>query len=243
MFEVLRAIGSILLVDLILSGDNALIIGAAASGLLRRQRFIAIAAGGAAAIILRIIFTAIATLLLQLPLLQAIGGVLLLIVAIRLLAERDTKQTKKDHLSQPHTAHSLIPPNKKRKSLMGAIATIMVADLTMSLDNVLAIGAIASGEILYLVIGVTLSIILILIGSALIAELIGKLPWLMDLAALVLAWTAAKMILQDLQLGPILDDHNWTQFLIPFATIAIVIIADILLRIRDTRRAQHVVAR
>lgn len=243
MFEVLRAIGSILLVDLVLSGDNALIIGAAASGLLRRQRFIAIAAGGAAAIILRIVFAAIATLLLQLPLLQAIGGVLLLIVAIRLLADRDTKETAKKRSSAPQNSSPKPASGTKRNGLMGAIGTIMVADLTMSLDNVLAVGAIASGEILYLVIGVTLSILLILIGSALIAELIGKLPWLMDLAALVLAWTAAKMILEDLQLGPILDDHDWTRYIIPLATIVIVLTADILLRIRDTRRAHHMIAR
>src|SRR5882724_11031685 len=84
----LGLIGGIILVDLVLSGDNALVIGAAASGLPREQRWSAIAIGGAGAIILRVVFAVVATFLLQLPLLQAIGGALLLIIALRLLADR-----------------------------------------------------------------------------------------------------------------------------------------------------------
>src|SRR5947209_18526150 len=95
MLEFLAAVGSIILVDLVLSGDNALVIGAAAAGLPRRQRWHAIVLGGGGAIVLRIAFAIIATLLLRLPLLQAIGGVLLLIIAVRLLMDRSsTRHTK-----------------------------------------------------------------------------------------------------------------------------------------------------
>src|SRR5712691_3653099 len=95
MFEFLGALGSIILIDLVLSGDNALVIGAAAAGLQKKQRWYAIALGGGGAIVLRIAFTFGAALLLRLPLLQAIGGILLLLIAIRLLMDRsNTKHTR-----------------------------------------------------------------------------------------------------------------------------------------------------
>src|SRR5215472_203357 len=90
--DLLAALGSIILVDLVLSGDNALVIGAAAAGLPRRKRWAAIVLGGGAAILLRIGFAIIATFLLRLPLLQALGGILLLLIALRLLVERSKKQ-------------------------------------------------------------------------------------------------------------------------------------------------------
>src|SRR6266487_4498064 len=91
MLAILGAIGGIVLIDLVLSGDNALVIGAAAAGLPRRQRWLAIAMGGGGAVVLRIIFVFIVTLLLQLPLLQAIGAIILLFIAIRLLIDRENK--------------------------------------------------------------------------------------------------------------------------------------------------------
>src|SRR5437588_2004606 len=95
MIELLSAIAGIILIDLVLSGDNALVIGAAAAGLPRQQRWYAIVLGGGSAVVLRIAFAIIATLLLRLPLLQAIGGVLLLIIAVRLLVGRSaTKQAQ-----------------------------------------------------------------------------------------------------------------------------------------------------
>src|SRR6185437_2383551 len=89
MLEVLGIIGGIVLVDLVLSGDNALVIGAAAASLPRRQRWTAILAGGVGAIVLRILFTLAAALLLRLPLLQAIGGILLIAIAVKLLHDRE----------------------------------------------------------------------------------------------------------------------------------------------------------
>jgi predicted tellurium resistance membrane protein TerC len=105
----------------------------------------------------------------------------------------------------------------------------------MSLDNVLAIGALAAGNLPLLAAGLLLSITLLLLGSALIATLIGRLPWLLDVAALVLAWTAAHMILDDIRLAPLLEHFPWTQFALPAVAFAVVIAADILIRIRATQ--------
>src|SRR5436305_1699294 len=199
MIELLGAIGSILLVDLVLSGDNALVIGAAAAGLPRRQRWLAIVIGGGGAIVLRIAFAVIATLLLQLPLLQAIGGLLLLVIAMKLLLDRkDQQQMKTKEQTRETSAGKQSAEPFVRRSFLAALLTILVADVTMSLDNVLAVGALAAGNVAVLATGILLSIVLVMFGSALLAELIGRLPWIVDGAALVLAWTAARMVLDDL---------------------------------------------
>src|SRR5712691_1419692 len=119
------------------------------------------------------------------------------------------------------------------------LLTILVADVTMSLDNVLAIGALAAGNLPLLAAGLLLSIALLLLGSALIAKLIGRLPWLLDVAALVLAWTAAHMILDDIRLGLVLEHFPWTQFALPAVAFAIVIAADILLRMRESQAVSN----
>jgi YjbE family integral membrane protein len=239
MLGLLSAIGSIILVDLVLSGDNALVIGAAASSLPRRQRWMAIALGGGGAIVLRIVFAIIATLLLRLPLLQATGGLLLLIIAVRLLADRNKEEHLQDEENKSGSGSVLA--GKQGMAVEGgiwaALLTILVADVTMSLDNVLAVGALAAGNLPILAVGLLLSIAFLLLGSALVAELIGRLPWLLDVAALVLAWTAANMILDDLRLGPILEHYAWTRYAIPAATFAIVIAADVFLRLRARKEA------
>jgi YjbE family integral membrane protein len=241
MLELLGAIGGIVLVDLALSGDNALVIGAAAAGLPRRQRTQAILLGGAGAIILRIVFAIAATLLLQLPFLQALGGLALLYIAARLLMERTGKHEEVvDEQAKliPHARTDTQPTNAP--GFTRALLTILVADVTMSLDNVLAIGALAQGELLVLVIGLLLSIALVLAGSALVANLIRRLPWLLDVAALVLGWTAASMVLHDLRLGP------WLHNALPYADIVlyvvgvgIVLAIDIAVRVRDQQRRQR----
>jgi YjbE family integral membrane protein len=243
--DILGAMGSILLVNLILSGDNALVIGAAAAGLQKPQRWLAIAIGGGGALVLRLIFAILATVLLHLPLLQALGGLLLLLIAIRLLATRKEKpattntlathaQTSIEGTRELLSAEAGKPVEKlPTTSLLAAILTILVADVTMSLDNVLAVGGLARGNITVLIIGILLSIVILMFGSALVAELIGKLPWLLDGTALILAWTGANMILNDLRLGPLLGRYPWTQLVIPSAAFAIVLLADVLLRTRE----------
>jgi YjbE family integral membrane protein len=223
MLELLSAIAGIVLVDIALSGDNALVIGAAAAKLPRRQRWSTIFLGGAGAIVLRIVFAAIASFLLRLPWLQAFGGMILLIIAIRLLIDRNQQAEA--------------PENSRVASqgFFSALLTILVADVTMSLDNVLAVGALAHGNLLTLSLGLLLSIVILLVGSALVAELMKWLPWLLDVAALVLAWTGADMILHDLRLGDFLDNYAWTAIAVPAISVGIVLAADLLLRLRERR--------
>jgi YjbE family integral membrane protein len=207
MFDWLGPLGGIILIDLVLSGDNALVIGAAAAGLNKRDRLWAIIGGGGGAIVLRILFTIIATYLLLLPYLQAIGGLILIYIAIRLLWDR-SKEAR--HVANSH-AH---PEVKKRNGFMSALLTILIADVTMSLDNVLAVGAIAHGAVWLVVLGLILSIVLLLVGSAIVATLIKWLPWLLDLASLVLGHTAAEMLIHDERLAPLLNQ-------LPFAGVKV----------------------
>jgi YjbE family integral membrane protein len=227
MLQYLGILGGIILVDLTLSGDNALVIGAAASGLPRRQRTLAILTGGGAAIVLRILFTVAAALLLNIPMLQTLGAVLLLIIAVRLL------------VGQHGSAHENGQEGSTRMQVgfWGALFTILIADLTMSLDNILAVAALAREEIPLLIIGLVLSVLILLVGSVLVAELIQRLPWLMDAAALVLGWTAAHMILSDDTVMSYLQQLNlpFLEIIITVAAIGVVLIADIVLRVRATR--------
>jgi YjbE family integral membrane protein len=239
LIELFSAVAGIVLVDLALSGDNALVIGAAAAGLPRRPRWRAICFGGAAATVLRIGFASIASFLLVLPWVQAIGGLILLLIAIRLLAERDAKRPAAlEEQPTPGASGTADATASTGRRFLPALVTILVADVTMSLDNVLAIGALSHGNLLVLSIGLLLSIAILLVGSALVAELLNWLPWLLDVAALVLAWTGANMLLDDLRLGDILDNYAWTAIAVPVVSVGIILAADALLRLRAKIRAR-----
>src|SRR6266850_1530609 len=134
--ELISRVLQIILIDLVLSGDNAVVIGMAARPLPRRQRRLAIVFGGGAAIVLRIALTAGAALLLGLPALKAIGGLLLLWIAVRLL----------EPVGAPDEA-------KSATTLAGAIGTILLADFIMSLDNVLGVAAASRADVLLLIFG------------------------------------------------------------------------------------------
>jgi YjbE family integral membrane protein len=232
MLQYLGILGGIILVDLTLSGDNALVIGAAASGLPRRQRTLAILTGGGAAIVLRILFTVAAALLLQIPLLQTIGAVLLLFIAVRLLVGQHGGVAEERHEGA----------SGRQVGFWSAMFTILIADVTMSLDNILAVAALARDEIPLLIIGLLLSVLILLVGSALVAELIQRLPWLMDVAALVLGWTAAHMILSDDIVRGYLEQLNlpFLEVVVSVIAIGVVVIADIFLRVRAARSAAMV---
>lgn len=229
----LASLGAIILVDLTLSGDNALVIGAAAAGLSRRRRLLAILTGGGAAIVLRILFATAATLLLRLPLLEAIGGIVLLIIAARLLLSREGEAPRAGEQTEAKDEA------KGDQTFVQALLTILIADVTMSLDNILAVGGLAQGNIELLVIGLAVSIALLMVGSAIVAELIGRLPILLDLAALTLGWTAGTMALNDFYAGPYVKMLPYASIAAPVIGVVIVLIIDIALRVRSERRARH----
>ena len=149
---------------------------------------------------------------------------LLLFIAVRLL------------VGQHGSAHQEGQDGSTRKQVgfWSALFTILIADVTMSLDNILAVAALARDEIPLLIIGLLLSVLILLVGSALVAELIQRLPWLMDVAALVLGWTAAHMILQDDKVMGYLQQLNlpFLEVIVTVITIGIVAAADVFLRLR-----------
>lgn len=214
-FQVVAAAGGIALVDLVLSGDNALVIGAAASQLPRGQRLMAIFWGGIGAMVLRVALAIAATDLLQIPYLHAFGGIILLGIAIKIL----------------------IPESGTRRGATAsgyfftAMATIILADLTMSLDNVLAVSALASGHLILLVSGLVLSMTLLFVASALIARLISLVPLLLDLAALVLGWTAANLVMEDHAFTSLVQLDARYDLPLHLGFLAAVLLTDIIVRL------------
>jgi YjbE family integral membrane protein len=178
--DFIAKIASIVLIDLVLSGDNAVVIGMAARRLPPEARRRAILLGGLGAVVLRVTFTIMAALLLDIPLLRAIGGVLLLWIAYKLV--------------RPHEdTHSV----SEADSLSQAVRTIIMADLVMSLDNILAVGGASEGHLGLLIFGLLFSIPILMLGSELVARLLGRLPILLYVGVVVLVLTATRMILHD----------------------------------------------
>ncbi len=224
----LVAVGGIILVDLALSGDNALIVGAAASRLPKRQQLIALAWGGLGAIVLRIVLTSIASRLLLLPLVQTAGAVIIMIITIRLLIPEsvDTDAASGKDARNPDR-------------LGPAILTILAADVSMSLDNVLAIGALSRGNVPLLIFGLLLSMLLLLTASAIIARLIARFSWLMDLTALVLAYTAADLALHDPIVSAALGLTGVRAFELTAGLLVFTLLVDIAFRVARVRRQRR----
>lgn len=172
----------IVLIDLILSGDNAVVIALAAHRLPPKQRRAAIVWGAGGAVGLRVLLTIGVALLLNVMFVRAVGGVLLTWIALRLLVSEEED-----------------PPHRVRNGchLGDAIRIIIAADFIMSLDNMLAVGAAAEGNVGLLLLGLGLSIPLLMTGSAFIAALMDRLPLLVYVGSGILAWTAGKMIADD----------------------------------------------
>jgi YjbE family integral membrane protein len=199
LLAMLPAILSIVVIDLVLSGDNAVVIGMAARRLPPRQRRMAIIFGGAGAIGLRILFAAIAALLLQIPFLQAAGGLLLVWIAWKLL---------RDDAAAAHDVSESV-------TLLGAMKTIIMADVIMSLDNILAIAGVSHGNIALLIFGLLLSMPIILFGSGLIAIVMNRAPWLMLVGAGILTWAAGTMIVHDGIVAQYLPNPAVADILVP----------------------------
>lgn len=181
--ESMIALLTIIAIDIVLSGDNAIVIAMATRKLPKKQQNKAILFGTAGAVFLRILFAAIIVYLLKLPYVHLIGGLLLLWIAYQLLVEQeDTSPTTTIQASN---------------SLFRAFTTIIMADVVMSLDNVVAVAGAAKGHVGLIVIGVMISIPIMIFGSKLIVRVMDKYPWISYVGAGILAWTAGEMITQD----------------------------------------------
>src|SRR5690349_19228259 len=175
------ALGSIILANIVLSGDNAVVIALAARSLPPHQQKKAIFWGSAAAIVMRIVLTLIAVEMLKWPYLKIIGALLLLYIGVSLLSESDDEDGGHQHSG----------------GMMAAIRTILVADLVMSLDNVLAVAAAAKGNTPLLVIGLAISIPLIIFGSTLLLKVMERFPIIIIAGAALLGYLAGEMLLTD----------------------------------------------
>jgi YjbE family integral membrane protein len=173
----------IVLINVLLSGDNAIVIAMASAHLPFEQRKRAVWWGALAAVGLRCILTLVAIKLLAVPFLQAAGALLLFYIAVKLLAETGEEQS----------SHKV----KKAKTIGQAIWTIVVADFVMSLDNVLAIAAVANGDPIIIVLGIALSIPMIIWGSQMLGTLLHKFPALSYIGAALLAYAAGGMLMHD----------------------------------------------
>lgn len=175
------ALGSIILANIVLSGDNAVVIAMAARSLPPHQQKKAIFWGSAAAIVMRILLTLIAVEMLKWPYLKIVGALLLLYIGISLLSDEGGDEDG----------------HKELGGMLAAIRTILVADLVMSLDNVLAVAAAAKGNTPLLVIGLAVSIPLIIFGSTLLLKVMERFPIIITIGAALLGFLAGEMLLTD----------------------------------------------
>lgn len=204
----LTALLEIMLVNIVLSGDNAVVIALAARNLPPQHQKRAILWGSGGAIVLRVLLTVVAVQMLRIPFLQCVGGVLLAWIAIQLLVEKD------DPAEGAHRT-----PN----DLLSAVKTILIADVVMSLDNTLAIAGIAKGNWTLLVTGLALSIPLIVVGSTLIMKIMDRYPIVVYIGAALIAWTSGEMIDSDAAIQPYLPTiFHGTPYLAVLLTVGVV---------------------
>jgi YjbE family integral membrane protein len=199
-------------VNIVLSGDNAVVIALAARSLPDKQRKQAVVIGSAAAVVMRIILTVVAVEILRLSYLKLIGAALLLWIGVQLLApegeDEDSDGTK-----------------KAATGMAAAVRTILLADLVMSLDNVIAVAAAAKGSLLLLVLGLLISIPLVIFGSTLLMKLMDRWPIIVTIGAALLGWVAGEMAVSDPSVQEWIDAHAaWLHYGAPAAGALLIVI-------------------
>jgi len=208
--QFLYALGAIIMIDLVLAGDNAVVIALAARNLPDALRKKAIIWGTAGAIVVRSAMTVAVVWLLKIPGLQGAGGLLLIWIAVKLLAPAGD-EGEGEHASA--------------MSFWGAMRTIVIADAVMGLDNVLAVAGASHGNYLLVILGLLISLPIVVWGSTMILKWIDRFPIIVYAGAAVLAWTAAKMVVEEPLLG---------EFLAPVAGWSWLIIAAVVLAVLGT---------
>jgi YjbE family integral membrane protein len=205
--DFLIAVGQIILIDILLGGDNAVVIALACRKLPPAQRRLGILWGTAGAIVLRVILIFFALTLLQIPFLKIVGALLLLWIGIKLL------------LPEHDEAHANIQGSDR---LWGAVKTVIIADFVMSLDNVIAIAGAAEGagdhQMALVIFGLVISIPIIVWGSQLVIKLMDRFPVVITLGGMLLGWIAGQMIVTDPVLKPWADAQGaWLHYAVPVA--------------------------
>jgi YjbE family integral membrane protein len=202
------ALAQIIGINIVLSGDNAVVIALAARSLPPKQQKQAVLWGSGAAVVMRILLTVVAVELLKLPWLKLIGAVLLFWIAIKLLLPESEGEGG----------------GKTGASMAAAVKTILIADLVMSLDNVIAVAAAAKGSLLLLIIGLGISIPLVIFGSTLLLGLMERFPIIITIGAALLGWVAGEMMISDpVAKGWIDANAAWLHYAGPAAGAAAVV--------------------
>ncbi|MFC4320639.1 TerC family protein [Litchfieldia salsa] len=207
--ELLTSILIIIGIDVVLGGDNAIVIALACRNLPERQRNKAIILGAILAIILRIICTILAVYLLEIPFLQFAGGCFLILIAYKLLTDHNEDNNK----------------IRAGASLSTAVKTIVIADLVMGLDNVIAVAGAAHGRIHLVVLGLIVSIPIIIWGSKLILFLMERYPIFIYGGAAILAYTAGQMIIHEQSLTHLYSQHTGIVGILPIIIIVFVLVS------------------
>jgi YjbE family integral membrane protein len=213
-------------VNIVLSGDNAVVIALAARSLPPKQQKAAVLWGSGAAVVMRIVLTIIAVEMLKWPYLKLVGAVLLIWIAVKLLMPEDGGEGD-------ITASG---------SMAAAIKTILIADLVMSLDNVIAVAAAAKGSLALLIIGLAISIPLVIFGSTLLLKLMDRYPIIITIGAALLGWVAGEMAVSD----PLIRDWvnanmAWLHWVAPAAGAVFVVMLGRYLAARALREHKEVV--
>ena len=197
----------IIWINIILSGDNAVVIALAARSLPPHQQKKAIFWGSGAAVVLRIALTVIAAWLLGLSFLQIVGGCLLLWIGVQLLGQEEEEEGG----------------TAEQSGLMTAVRTILIADLVMSLDNVIAVAAAAKGSMLLLILGLAISIPLVIFGSTLMIKLMERFPIIVTLGAALIGWVGGETIVSDMVLKDTVAANPWLHYAAAAAGAAFVV--------------------
>jgi len=212
------AVAQIILIDILLSGDNAVVIALACRNLPQRQRRLGIFWGVGGAIVLRVTLTFFAVSLLTLPYVKLVGAALLLWIGVKLIAPEEESN-----------GHEIAAAS----NLLGAIRTVIVADFVMSLDNVLAVAAAARDSVFLLIFGLALSIPLMVWASQLILRLMDRFPVIITLGGALLGWIALSMAISDPLVKTALDPYKaWLGWIAPAIGALLVIAAGRLIAAR-----------
>ena len=211
-------------IDIILSGDNAVVIALATRGLPAEQQKKAVMFGSGAAVLLRVALTVIAAKLMQLPFVEVIGGLLLLWIGMGLLKSEDDAAGS---------------GNAVKQGMLAAVRTILLADFVMSLDNVIAVAAAAGGNVLLLILGLAISIPLVVFGSTLMIKLMERFPIIVTLGAALIGWVAGETITNDHVLQGFVQVHPWVHYAAAAAGAVLVILLGKWMQTRATAQTKN----